>query len=385
MARSATACLLRDDPNQMTMDTRFLVPPGGPYLLAHSVGCQPVAARDALERHMLVPWADKGGGAWPDWLTAIEDFRSALARLLGGAAADYCPQPNLSAGLFVVLSALPRRPGRDLIVASAHTFPSLGFAAQQMERLGYRLVLIPEDQDPGKLETWDEALPDAVAAVLVMHVHSNTGVVAPVAEIAGMARTRDIFSVIDVAQSAGILPVDVATWGAGAVIGSCVKWLCGGPGAGFLWIDPAQVGALEPLPVGWFSHAEPFAFDIRDFHYAPDARRFWGGTPSIAPYALATAGIDLIVDAGVAAVLDHNRALIARIAGHTSEAWQSQFDRTQRGGTVCLQPGPAIDAVFDRLTRCGCRFDRRGKTLRLSFHLWNTIEDADRVAECLRP
>jgi len=372
-------------PNQMTTDTRFLVPPGGPYLLAHSVGCLPVAARDALERHMLAPWADKGGGAWPDWLAAIDGFRWALARLLGGAAADYCPQPNLSAGLFAVLSALPRRPGRDLIVLSAHTFPSLGFVAQQMERLGYRLVRLPEDHDPGALETWDEALSEAVAAVVVMHVHSNTGVVAPVAEIAGMARARDIFSVIDIAQSAGILPIDVMAWGAGAIIGSCVKWLCGGPGAGFLWIDPEEVGALEPLPVGWFSHAEPFAFDIRDFRYAPDARRFWGGTPSIAPYALATAGIDLITETGVAAALAHNRALIAHIAGRTDEAWRPQFDRTKRGGTVCLQTGSAIDTVAERLTQGGCRFDRRGETLRLSFHLWNTFDDADRVAECLRP
>jgi len=369
----------------MTIDTRFLVPPGGPYLMAHSVGCLPVTAREALERYMLAPWAAKGGEAWPDWLSAIDDFRAALARLLGGAAADYCPQPNLSAGLFAVLSALPRRPGRDVIVASAHTFPSLGFAAQQMERLGYRFVLIPEGQDPSDLATWDQALSEAVAFVLVMHVHSNTGVVAPVTEIAGMARARGIFSVIDVAQSAGILPIDVNSWGAGAVIGSCVKWLCGGPGAGFLWIDPEEVGALEPLPVGWFSHAQPFAFDIRDFRYAPDARRFWGGTPSIAPYALATAGIELIAETGVAAILEHNRALIARLAGHTPEAWQPQFDRAQRGGTVCLQPGPAIDVVFERLARGGCRFDRRGETLRLSFHLWNTLDDADLVGEYLSP
>ncbi len=364
-------------------DPRFLVPPGGPYLLAHSVGCQPVTARAALEKHMLEPWATKGGDAWPGWLSAIDGFRAALARLLGGQADAYCPQPNLSAGLFALLSALPRRPGRDVILASAHTFPSLGFTARQMERLGYRFVLIPESRNPGDLETWDAALSDSVAAVLVMHVHSNTGVVAPVPEIASLARARGVFSVIDIAQSAGILPIDVATWGADAVIGSCVKWLCGGPGAGFLWVDPQQVETLEPLAVGWFSHAEPFAFDIRDFRYAPDARRFWGGTPSVAPYALATAGIDLIHEAGVATILAHNRALITSIAAKAPDAWQPQFDRTQQGGTVCLQPGSVLDAVADRLGRSGCRFDRRGETLRLSFHLWNTSEDADRVADAL--
>ena len=362
-------------------DLRFHVPPGGPYLLAHSVGCLPVAAREALEREVLAPWAE--GEAWPQWLTAIDGFRGGLAGLLGGASADYCPQPNLSAALFALLSALPRRPGRDLIVVSAHSFPSLGFVAGQMTRLGYRFVLLPEDRDPGELASWDEALSETVAAVIVMHVHSNSGVVAPVADIAAIARARGVFSIIDIAQSAGILPIDIPAWGAGAVIGSCVKWLCGGPGAGFLWVDTQKIDALEPLPVGWFSHAEPFAFDIRDFRYAPDARRFWGGTPSVAPYVLATAGIASIAEAGVANVLAHNRALIAHLAASAGERWQSQLDRQGRGGTLCLRPGSAIEAVTGRLSRHGCRFDQRGDTLRLSFHLWSSLEDAVIVADSL--
>ncbi len=363
--------------------SRFHVPPGGPYLLAHSVGCLSVSARDALDRDLLAPWASSGGDAWPQWLGTIDRFRSALATLLGGAATDYCPQPNLSAGLFAILSALPRRPSRDLIIASAHSFPSLGFVAQQMERLGYQLVLLPEDQDPGELSTWGRALSEKVAAVLVMHVHSNTGVVAPVADIAALARRNGVFTIVDIAQSAGILPIDIPNWSVDAVIGSCIKWLCGGPGAGYLWVDPAHIGELEPLPVGWFSHAEPFAFDIRDFRYAPDARRFWGGTPSVAPYVLATAGIATINDIGVPAILAHNRALVARVADQAGDRWRRQFDRANRGGTLCLNPGQAIGAIEDKLIQRGCKFDRRGETLRLSFHLWNTFDDANQVADCM--
>ena len=108
------------------------------------------------------------------------------------------------------------------------------------------------------------------------HVHSNSGVVTPIEAIAATCAERGALCVVDVAQSAGVLlPLDVATLGASAVLGSCIKWLCGGPGAGFIWLDPALTARLDPPDVGCFSHAEPF----RSSSIAgspPDARHLWG-------------------------------------------------------------------------------------------------------------
>jgi len=349
------------------MTDLFEMPPGGPYLLSHSAGLLPTAARGEFEAHFFTPWAAKPGESWPLWLSAIDDFRKALADLLGGQMADYCPQPNVSAGLFALLSGLSLEKGRNRIIMSVQAFPSLGFVAQQAERLGFRLEFL--EGDPADITIWDAALKPDVAVVLVMHVHSNTSVVSPVVEIAELARAHGIFSIVDVAQSAGILPIDVNAWQADALIGSCLKWLCGGPGAGFLWCPHD----LKPLNVGWFSHENPFEFDIRDFRYAPDARRFWGGTPSIASYVLATTGIKTISDIGVETILTHNRSLIARI---------DPSDRTGKGGTLCHQP-TNMEKAMASLTAAGCRFDQRGDALRLSFHIYNTEADADIVAECL--
>ncbi|MDV6331988.1 aminotransferase class V-fold PLP-dependent enzyme [Asticcacaulis sp. 201] len=349
------------------MSDLFDLPPGGPYLLSHSAGLLPVAARGEFEAKFFTPWAAKPGESWPLWLEAIDDFRTAMAGLLGGRAADYCPQPNVSAGLFALLSGLTPRDGRDTIVMSPQAFPSLGFVAQQAQRLGFRFRLV--DGDPAHVANWDAALAPDVAVVVVMHVHSNTSIVSPVAAIAELARARGIFSIVDVAQSAGLLPIDVSAWRADALVGSCIKWLCGGPGAGFLWCPHD----LKPLNVGWFSHEDPFAFDIRDFRYATDARRFWGGTPSVAPYVLATSGVKTIAAIGVEAVLAHNRALIARIDAE---------DRSGKGGTLCHIPTD-IEKTMAALIQAGCRFDRRGDTLRLSFHIYNTSTDADIVARCL--
>ncbi|CAM3337548.1 aminotransferase class V-fold PLP-dependent enzyme [Asticcacaulis taihuensis] len=349
------------------MSDLFEKPPGGPYLLSHSAGLLPKAARSDFEAGFFGPWQSQPGESWPQWLTAIDDFRVALAGLLGGRMEDWCPQPNVSAALFALLSGLTVTPDRNAIVMSALAFPSLGFVAQQAERLGLRLRLF--DGDPADIATWEAALTPDVAVVVVMHVHSNTSIVSPVAEIAALARARGIFSIIDVAQSAGILPIDVTAWQADALTGSCLKWLCGGPGAGFLWCPHD----LKPLNVGWFSHENPFEFDIRDFRYASDARRFWGGTPSVAPYVLATTGIRTISEIGVKKILNHNRALIARI---------DPSDRSGQGGTLCYRPAD-MEKTMAALTAAGCRFDRRGDTLRLSFHIYNTEQDADIVVGCL--
>jgi selenocysteine lyase/cysteine desulfurase len=354
--------------------------PDGHYLLSHSVGCLPATARARLDAAMLRPWAESGSDAWPLWLTAVDGFRRSLAALLGGGADEYCPQPGVSAAVFKLISALPAA-GRRVLLVSRHAFPSIGFALSGLEKLGYRARFV--EGDPTDISAWDRAMDRDVAAAVVMHVHSNSGLVSPVAALTALARERGIFSIVDACQSAGIVEFDVGVTGAGAVVGSCVKWLCGGPGAGFLWVDPVWLERLEPPDRGWFSHADPFAMAIEEFRYAPDARRFWGGTPSIAPFALAGAGIDAIGEIGVAAIHAHNRMLIARLAEALGERWAAALDMKGKGGTLCLDLGPAASAAEQALRDAACRLDRRGDVLRLSFHIFNDMADAEAIARIL--
>ncbi len=357
----------------------FCVPGSGPYLLTHSVGCLPQVAREALETSFLKPWAELGGNAWPTWLREVDEFRAALAQLLGGAARDYCPQTNLSSGLAKLLSSLPAAGARTLLAAE-DSFPSLGFVLQQAARQGYEMRLMPRTQLPDDIGSWSEALTADVRVALVTHVHSNTGRVAPVTEITKLCQERSILCVVDVAQSAGILPLDLSTLGADVVLGSCIKWLCGGPGAGFLWIRPGLVEVLEPVDVGWFSHENPFEMDIHSFRYANDARRFWGGTPSVAPFVVAAASLRHIRSLNVAQIHAHNRRLVQIFKEALSANWRARLPAWPVGGTLCIPLGSQFDDVTRALTARGAQFDSRGDVIRLSFHSCNTEDDATRVA-----
>ncbi|MFM7784274.1 MAG: aminotransferase class V-fold PLP-dependent enzyme, partial [Gammaproteobacteria bacterium] len=160
--------------------------------------------------------------------------------------------------------------------------------------------------------------------------------------------------------------------------------LCGGPGAGFLWVSPQLIPRCAPRDVGWFSHAEPFAFDIHDYRDHPGALRFWGGTPSVLPFVVATEGLRLIGSIGVEAVRAHNLHLSRLLIDAVPEvAVFSPLEDTERGGTVVLQFDTGQAAAVAALRAIGVRFDDRPTGMRLSPHVYNTAEEITRVVAAL--
>ena len=360
------------------MKSRFCVPAGGPYLMAHSAGCQPVGLEARLVEDYVRPWREDPARIWDAWLGSIAEFREAVAGLLGGRADEWCPQPSVSAAISRFLSGVAFPAGRDVVLVSAEAFPSIGFALAGLERLGLRLELARgAPDDPG---SWTRLDDRDVAAVVLTHVHSNSGRITPVAEVAARARANGVVSVVDIAQSAGILPLDVTAWPVDAVAGRALKWLCGGAGACFLWVSPERVMEVEPVERGWFSHLDPFEMDIEHFLFAPDARRFWGGTPVVAPYVSALEGLRVVREIGVRTIREHNlrlqRGLLDALAGTGINAPVPG----ECGGTLCLELGEAAEAA---LAAAGVRCDRRGRILRLSFGIWNDDADVATVAQAV--
>jgi kynureninase len=346
--------------------------PNGHYLLSHSVGCLPKAAEQSLRTHYLQAWQQHGGDGWPTWLATIDEFCAELAVLLNAKAEELCPQVNVSSAFTKYLQALPKPTAKNQILMHASAFPSLGFVAQALAGQGYELTLIDAQLNPTDLKVWAEHLNERTALTLVTHVHSNTGVLSPVADICQLAHQYQAKVVVDVAQSVGVVPIDVMQWGVDCVLGSCVKWLCGGPGAGFMWLKPSSIAELMPVDVGWFSHAQPFEFDIRHFSYAKSARRFWGGTPCIAPFATALGSLQTINAIGIECIAQHNRHLRQILYSAFVGLIDAELDLDNSGGTLCLSiKTEYLDSLKQLLKSKACFVDQRGSVLRMSPHIYN--------------
>ena len=106
--------------------------------------------------------------------------------------------------------------------------------------------------------------------------------------------------ILDVYQAAGTVPLDIAALDGDFAVGGSVKWLCGGPGAGYLYARPDLARTLEPGFIGWAAHAEPFAFATGAVVYADGAERFQSGTPNVPALYAARAGYEIVAAIGVA-------------------------------------------------------------------------------------
>nr|WP_247655349.1 aminotransferase class V-fold PLP-dependent enzyme [Pseudoalteromonas sp. MMG007] len=170
---------------------------------------------------------------------------------------------------------------------------------------GAKITFIPEYENLSDINVWEQYLTPNIDLVFISHVYSNTGVQASVNDIVVLSKRTSSLSIIDVVQSAGVFPLDLTALNAGFMIGSSVKCLCAGPGAAYLWVNPAQLDSCEPKDVGWFSHQNPFEFNIHYFEYNSSALKFWGGTPSVVPYIIAANSIMYFAKLGADKVRDH--------------------------------------------------------------------------------
>jgi kynureninase len=349
------------------------------YLLNHSVGRPLKTSESNVDELFFRAW--KSNEPWHEWMHVFTDFQNSISQLLQSHPTNFCPQTNVSAAFTKVLFSLPKNENKKTILLSEYDFPSVGFVAAQAKILGYELKFIPKDVDQTNPDVWNDAMTNDVQWVIITQVQSNTGVQVPVSDITAIANKKSILSVVDVAQSVGILPINLETWNASFVIGSCVKWLCGGPGAGFLYVNPSIISQCKPIDVGWFSHENPFEFDIHHFTYDNTALRFFGGTPSVLPFVLATHSINYLTKIGIDNIRNHNVSLSNQLINAIAPQYVvSPKNEHQSSGTMIINFKEHQEKIITALKANNILFDARAFGIRLSPHIYNTKEEMEKVA-----
>ncbi|RMH42737.1 MAG: aminotransferase class V-fold PLP-dependent enzyme [Deltaproteobacteria bacterium] len=352
---------------------------GCTHLISHSLGCVPRRAGEYLAEFLRL-WEEKSITAWDDWLPEVDRAGRRIGRLLGAPDGTVVMNQNVSTVEAVLASCFDYRPGKNKIVYSDLNFPSVSYVWQAERRRGAEIHIVESDGVAVDTARMCEAIDQQTLVVPISHVLFKSAYIQDAKAIAARANEVGAHVILDCYQSLGAIPVDVVDLGVSFATGGSVKWLCGGPGAAYLYVREDLIGEFAPRVTGWFGHESPFAFTMPDQQYADSAWRYMGGTPAVACLYQARAGHEIVAEIGVDRIreksLRQTGLAIERIdeAGYTL---RSPREPERRGNSVVFDfPGAGDVARELNRRRFFCDY-RPGAGIRIGPHFYTRDDEIE--------
>ncbi|HVI99289.1 MAG TPA: kynureninase [Sphingomonas sp.] len=337
---------------------RLALPEGVIYLDGNSLGVLPRAAVAALDDGVRRQWGERLIRSWNEgWIEAPRRIGDKIARLVGARPGEVIAADSTSANLFKLLvAALRRDPARTTIVSELGNFHTDLHIAEGAAGCvpGARLKAVPRDAIA-------DTLGDDTAVLLLTHVHYKTAERFDMAAWTARAHDAGALMLWDLSHSTGAVALDLEGAGADLAVGCGYKYLNGGPGApAFLYVAERWQAALANPLSGWMGHAAPFAFEDR-YRPAAGIERWLTGTPAILGLAGLEAGVDLMLEADMAAVEAKSAALfdvLAAAGDALGLACVSPRDPAARGSHISFRH-PHAYAICQALIERGVIGDFR--------------------------
>jgi len=359
------------------------------YLISHSLGAMPRATFQSLQDYAEM-WATRGVRAWGEgWWEMPLTVGDEVAQIIGAPPASVAMHQNVSICQSLILSCFEPQGNRNKIVYSDLEFPSVMYVYEAHARDGrFRVERVPTDDGMTvSLEKMLAAIDEETLLVPISHVLFKSAFLQDARAITKRAHEVGALVVLDTYQSAGTVPFSVRDLEVDFCTGGSVKWLCGGPGAGYLYVHPRWQTALEPKVTGWMAHETPFAFESAPIAYAPNIARFLHGSPAIPALYAAREGYRIINEIGVERIRAKSTRQTTRLIGIAEAAGlevTSPRASDQRGGTVTVNVEHAA-AVTKELVRREIIVDYRpGAGIRISPHFYTKDEELDIVIREVR-
>lgn len=358
------------------------------YLVSHSLGAMPARARARLNE-FADTWATRGVRAWEEgWWELPVTTGNLLAPIIGAAPGEITLHQNVSTAQAIVNSCLDFPPSRNKIVTESLNFTTNLYLFHRLESLGARISTVPSGDGLSiDTERYLAAIDERTRLVSVSHVLFKSSALQDLAAITARAHSCGALVSADLYQSAGAVPIDVHALNVDFATGGSVKWLCGGPGAGYLYVRPDLWPSLEPRFTGWAAHRNPFAFDASPIDFAPGAERFLHGTPNIPALYSARSGYEIIAEIGVHSIREKSIRQTSRLIALAREAGipvRTPLDPARRGGVVTLDV-PNGAEVTRALARQNILVDfRPGAGIRVAPHFYTADEELDLAVSAIQ-
>jgi kynureninase len=356
------------------------------YLINNSLGAMHRDTRTRLQDFADL-WDTVGVVAWETWFPEMTRVADLVGATLGAPAGTTVLRQSVADALTAVASCFDLGGRRNRIVTTQADWPgSHYFWTEQCARHGGELVVVPFDEDGLTVRTDDvvDAVDDRTLLVSVSLVQFRTSALLDLAPVVEAAHRHGALVVLDAYQAAGAVPIDVVADDVDICLGGSVKFLCGGPGNGWLYVRPDLAETLRPAAVGWISHEQPFAFEWDAIRFAPGIKRFAGGTPNVPAAYAAAPGYQAIVDVGLQRIRERSWSLTQPLLEGALERGftvRSPHEAPRRGGHVTIDPGDAERVHHELLARGFVVDHRPGSGIRVAPHFYNTADECTAVLD----
>jgi kynureninase len=351
------------------------------YMISNSLGAMPRAAAASLAEYADA-WAARGARAWEErWWTLASEVGDRVGQVIGAPPGTVSMHPNVTSAEMTVLSSIRPEGRRRRIVCPEMDFPSMLYLYRAHEAAGFELEVVPAEPDlTVRVERMVEAIDETTALVGMSHVFFRSSYIMDPRPIIERAHAVGAPVILDAFQSAGIIPLDVTELGVDFATGGCLKWLCGGPGNGFLYTRPDLLKTLRPCFTGWLAHRNPFAFETGPIEWREDAMRMMNGTPPIPALYAAIPGLEIITRVGVDRIRGKSKLMTARLLALADEhGYRSVASRDPErlAGTVAIDVPHAREVARTLNARDFVVDYRPGVGIRASPHFYNTFDEID--------
>lgn len=358
------------------------------YLISHSLGAMPRRTAAALQE-FAETWATRGIRAWEDgWWEMPVTIGDLIGSIIGAGPGEVVMHQNVSICQSIVTSCFNWNGPRNKLITDGLNFPSNDYIYYGLEQQGARVCKVAStDGMTLPLERLLAAIDEQTQLVSVSHVAFRSSFVQDLAAITQRAHEMGALMIADLYQSAGTVPVDVRALGVDFATGGSVKWLCGGPGAGYLYVRSDLRRQLQPTATGWMAHRNPFEFESGPIEFADDAFRFLNGTPSIPALYSARSGYEIVNQIGVDAIRAKSLRQTQRLIDLADESGlrvRSCRDPQSRGGVVVVDV-PNGKEVTRELGRREVLVDYRPNAgIRIAPHFYTADDELERVMNEIR-
>jgi selenocysteine lyase/cysteine desulfurase len=330
---------------------------------------------------LLEMWHEHGS-PWDQWVEQYETARKEFAELIGAEVDEIAIVPSVSAGVSSLATAFGFSE-RKTVLMGEFEFPTMGhiWLAQQARGAKVRFLQAANGRIPAT--KYAENIDADTLIVPVTGVCFSNGFRSEIEGIVAAAHANGSYVLLDDYQDCGTRPRDVKALDVDFYAAGNLKYLLGAAGLAFLYVKRSLIPLLKPAVSGWFAQQSPFDFATQRFEPANTARRFESGTPPIPSIYLGLAGVRLLREIGLAKVAEHVKRLTAELRRGAQELGIVVKTPSDSVGPLTVLQCKDAAALVTYLSREDVICSSRHDGLRISFHVYNTVDDVKVVLKTL--